>query len=242
LGFERTLTMQASFSGLEYAAKKRVTRRDWFLSEIDAVTPWSARVAEIEPIYPKGDCRGRPLIGVQRMLRIYVAQQCFGLSDEGIEGTIYDSQTIRGFVGLDLNRETAPDATTLLKFRRLLETKKLTERIFTTINSLMAAKGLLVKDGTVVDATIIKAPAPTKSEDGARDPKMHQTRKDNQWHFGMKVQIGVDAGYQGVEKRQESQNRAVKWQVALRPGKRRALPDTKTGRLREQPEKPNACV
>jgi len=270
--------MQASFSDLEYAAKKRVTRRDRFLSEIEAVTPWLALVAEIEPFYPKGEGRGRPPIGVHRMLRMYIAQQCFGLSDEGIEDAIYDSQAIRGFIGIDLNRETAPDATTLLKFRRLLEENNLTERIFTAINTVLAAKGLLLKEGTVVDATIIEAPSSTKNKDGTRDSEMHQTKKGNQWHFGMKAHIGVDAdsglthtlvttaanvsditqahallhgdettafgdaGYQGVERRQENEKSAVTWHVALRPGKRRTLPDTKTGRLREQLEKLKASV
>jgi len=270
--------MQASFSDLEYAAKKRVTRRDRFLSEIEAVTPWLALVAEIEPFYPKGEGRGRPPIGVHRMLRMYIAQQCFGLSDEGIEDAIYDSQAIRGFIGIDLNRETAPDATTLLKFRRLLEENNLTERIFTAINTVLAAKGLLLKEGTVVDATIIEAPSSTKNKDGTSDSEMHQTKKGNQWHFGMKAHIGVDAdsglthtlvttaanvsditqahallhgdetrafgdaGYQGVERRQENEKSAVTWHVALRPGKRRTLPDTKTGRLREQLEKLKASV
>ena len=270
--------MQASFSDLEYAAKRRVTRRDRFLSEIEAVTPWLALVAEIEPFYPKGEGRGRPPIGVHRMLRMYIAQQCFGLSDEGIEDAIYDSQAIRGFIGIDLNRETAPDATTLLKFRRLLEENNLTERIFTAINTVLAAKGLLLKEGTVVDATIIEAPSSTKNKDGTRDSEMHQTKKGNQWHFGMKAHIGVDAdsglthtlvttaanvsditqahallhgdettafgdaGYQGVERRQENEKSAVTWHVALRPGKRRTLPDTKTGRLREQLEKLKASV
>lgn len=270
--------MQASFSDLEYVAKKRVTRRDRFLSEIEAVTPWLILVAEIEPFYPKGEGRGRPPIGAQRMLRMYIARQCFGLSDEGIEGAIYDSQAIRGFIGIDLNRETAPDATTLLKFRRLLEANNLTERIFTAINILLAAKGLLLKEGPVVDATIIEAPSSTKNKDGARDPEMHQTKKGNQWHFGMKAHIGVDAdsglthtlvttaanvsdvtqahallhgdetkafgesGYQGVQKRQDNQNSAVTWHVALRPGKRRALPETKTGWLREQLERLKASV
>jgi IS5 family transposase len=270
--------MQASFSDLEYAAKKRVTRRDRFLSEIEAVTPWLALVAEIEPFYPKGEGRGRPPIGVHRMLRMYIAQQCFGLSDEGIEDAIYDSQAIRGFIGIDLTRETAPDATTLLKFRRLLEENNLTARIFTAINTVLAAKGLLLKEGTVVDATIIEAPISTKNKDGTRDSEMHQTKKGNQWHFGMKAHIGVDAdsglthtlvttaanvsditqahallhgdettafgdaGYQGVERRQENEKSAVTWHVALRPGKRRTLPDTKTGRLREQLEKLKASV
>ena len=185
--------MQASFSDLEYAAKKRVTRRDRFLSEIEAVTPWLALVVEIEPFYPKGEGRGRPPIGVHRMLRMYIAQQCFGLSDEGIEDAIYDSQAIRGFIGIDLNREAAPDATTLLKFRRLLEANNLTERIFTAINTVLAAKGLLRKEGTVVDATIIEAPCSTKNKDGTRDSEMHQTKKGNQRDFVMKAHIGVDA-------------------------------------------------
>ena len=275
---ERGLTMQASFSDLEYAAKKKVTRRDRFLGEIDAVTPWPALVAEVEPFYPKGEGRGRRPIGLERMLRMYVAQQCFGLSDEGTEDAIYDSQAVRAFIGIDLNREAAPDATTLLKFRRLLESHGLTQGIFTAINTHLAQKGLLLKEGTVVDATIIAAPSSTKNRDGKRDPEMHQTKKGNQWHFGMKAHIGVDAesglthtvvttaanvsdvsmahtllhgdetaafgdaGYQGVEKREENRNPAVTWHVALRPGKRRALPDTRNGRLREQLEQLKASI
>jgi IS5 family transposase len=270
--------MQASFSDLEYAAKKKVTRRDRFLGEINAVTPWPALVTEIEPYYPKGEGRGRPPVGVERMLRMYIAQQCFGLSDEGIEDAIYDSQAIRAFVGIDLSRESAPDATTLLKFRRLLEENKLTERIFAAINTLLAVKGLILKEGTVVDATIIAAPSSTKNQEGKRDPEMHQTKKGNQWHFGMKAHIGVDAGsgithtlvttpanaadvaqahallhgeeklvfgdagYQGVERREENRNTPVTWHVALRPGKRRTLPDTEVGRLDEQIEQAKASV
>ena len=275
---ERKMTMQRSFSDLEYAAKKKVTRRDRFLGEIDAVTPWPALLAEVEPFYPKGEGRGRPPIGVERMLRMYIAQQCFGLSDEGTEDALYDSQAIRSFVGIDLNREAAPDATTLLKFRRLLETHKLTERIFAAINVHLAVKGLMLREGTVVDATIIAAPSSTKNRDGERDPEMHQTKKGNQWYFGMKAHIGVDAesglihtvvttaanvsdvtqahallhgeettvfgdaGYQGVEKREENQNTDVTWHVALRPGKRRALPDTESGRRCEWIEQLKASV
>ena len=275
---ERKIEMQRSFSDLEYAAKKKVTRRDRFLGEINAVTPWSALVAELAPFYPRGDGRGRPPIGLERMLRMYIAQQCFGLSDEGTEDALYDSQAIRGFVGIDLAHEAAPDATTLLKFRRLLETHMLTERIFAAINVHLAVKGLMLKEGTVVDATIIAAPSSTKNLTGARDPEMHQTKKGNQWHFGMKAHIGVDvdsglihtvvttaahvsdvtqahallhgeettvfgdAGYQGVEKREENQNTDVTWYVALRPGKRRALPDTESGRLRERIEQQKARV
>ena len=193
LKFERACVMQKSFSDLEYAAKKKITRRDRFLGEINTLTPWSALASEIEPFYPKGEGRGRPPIGLERMLRMYVAQQCFGLSDEGIEDALYDSQAVRGFVGTDLNREAAPDATTLLKFRRLLESHNLTQRIFAAINAHLALKGLLLKEGTVVDATIIAAPSSTKNQRGERDPEMHQTKKGNQWYFGMKAHIGVDA-------------------------------------------------
>ena len=123
---------------------------------------------------------------------MYVAQQCFGLSDEGIEDAIYDSQAIRRFVGIDLSREAAPDATTLLKFRRLLEKHDLTRKVFETINAHLAAKGLLMREGTIVDATIIAAPPSTKNRDKKRDPEMHQVKKGNEWHFGMKAHIGVD--------------------------------------------------
>ncbi|TCJ18014.1 IS5 family transposase [Parasulfuritortus cantonensis] len=269
--------MQRSFSDLEYAAKPKVTRRDRLLGEIEAVTPWAALVAEIEPFYPKGEGRGRPPIGLERMLRMYIAQQCFGLSDEGAEDAIYDSQAIRGFVRIDLAREAAPDATTLLKFRRLLETHKLTARIFATINGHLAAKGLMLKEGTVVDATIIAAPSSTKNQSGQRDPEMRQTKRGNQWHFGMKMHIGADAGlglvhtlvttsanvndvtqghallhgeerlvfadagYQGIEKRDEKRTDA-RWHVAMRPGKRKALSATEVGRLDEQIERIKASI
>lgn len=124
---------------------------------------------------------------------MYIAQQCFGLSDEGIEDAIYDSMAIRNFVGVDLNIEQAPDATTLLRFRRLLEEHELTKRVFATINNLLNMQGLVLKEGTVVDATIISAPSSTKNEEKTRDPEMHQTKKGNEWHFGMKAHIGVDA-------------------------------------------------
>lgn len=184
--------MQASFSDLEYAAKKKQTRRDRFLTQLDALTPWVALVAAIEPFYPKGRGAGRPPIGLERMLRMYIAQQCFGLSDEGIEDALYDSQAIRRFVGVDLAREAAPDATTLLKFRRRLEEHDLTGAIFQTINAHLAQQGLLLREGTLIDATLIAAPPSTKNRDRARDPDMHQAKKGNQWHFGMKAHIGVD--------------------------------------------------
>jgi len=184
--------VQSSFSALEFAAKKKLTRRERFLREIDTVTPWAELVARIGPFYPKGTGRGRPPIGLARMLRMYVVQQCLGLSDEGIEDAVYDSQAIRGFIGIDLARESAPDATTLLKFRRLLETYGLTQAIFEAINAHLAAKGLLLREGSVVDATIISAPSSTKNDSGTRDPEMHQTKKGKNWFFGMKAHIGAD--------------------------------------------------
>ncbi|WP_272714376.1 IS5 family transposase, partial [Leclercia adecarboxylata] len=125
--------------------------------------------------------RGRPAIGLSRMLRMYVVQQCFGLSDEGTEDAVYDSQAIRGFIGIDLGRESAPDATTLLRFRRLLETHQLTRVLFETINQHLASRGLLLKEGTIVDATLIAAPPSVKNREGKRDPEMHQAKKGNQW-------------------------------------------------------------
>jgi len=261
--------MQRSFSDMEYAAKKRTTRRDRFLSELEALVPWAELIAAIEPFYPKAGHRGRQPIGLERMLRMYIAQQCFGMSDEGIEDALYDSQAIRGFVGIDLSRQAAPDATTLLKFRRLLQTQELTDQIFGRINAHLSERGLLLREGTIVDATLIAAPSSTKNEKGERDPEMHQTKKGNQWHFGMKAHIGVDArsglvhtvvstaanvhdvtqaqkllhgqetqawgdaGYQGVEQRPEHAGSPVQWHVAMRPGKRKNLPDTELGHLQE---------
>ena len=181
--------MQSSFADLEYAAKKKCTRRERFLAEIEAVTPWAALIAEIAPVYPKGEGPGRPPIGLERMLRMYIAQQCFGLSDEGIEDALYDSQVIRRFVGIDLGREATPDCTTLVKFRHLLEAHQLTERIFEAIKAHLADKGLLLREGTIVDATLIAAPPSTKNGEKKRDPEMHQTKKSNQWYFGMSARM-----------------------------------------------------
>ena len=270
--------MQTSFSELEYVTKKKQTRRDRFLAEIEAVTPWAELEAVIEPFYPKGEGRGRPTIGLGRMLRMYVVQNCFGLSDEGIEDAIYDSQAIRRFVGIDLSRESAPDATTLLKFRRLLEKKGLTESIFNAINAHLAEKGLFMRQGTVVDATIIAAAPSTKNRQRQRDPDMHQTKKGKQWHFGMKAHIGADAhsglvhtvigtaanvsdvtqagallhgdesdvfadaGYVGVEKREENLEVPVTWHVAMKRGARRALPKTAWGETMEWLEQAKASI
>ena len=171
---------QISFSQMEYAGKKRITRRERFLGEMERVVPWSALLEVLEPYYPKGK-RGRPPIGLERMLRVYFIQQWYGLSDEGVEDAITDSQALRRFVGIDLSREDAPDATTLLQFRRLLETHRLTEKLFSCINGQLAAQGLLLKEGTIADATILSAPSSTKNREKARDPEMHQTKKGNQY-------------------------------------------------------------
>ncbi|WP_426078759.1 IS5 family transposase [Janthinobacterium sp. PSPC3-1] len=183
--------MQKSFSDLEYAAKKKLTRRDRFLAEIDSVTPWGKLYKTVEPFYPKVEGAGRPPIGLAPMLRMYVAQQCFGLSDGGIEDAIYYSQSIRAFLGIDLGRESAPDATTLLKFRHLLEANGLTRQIFDTINGHLAEKGLMMREGAIVDATLIAASTSTKNKDGKRDPERYQSKKGNDWHFGMKAHVGV---------------------------------------------------
>jgi IS5 family transposase len=155
--------------------------------------PWPKLIAVIEPLYPKSGRVGRQPIGVPKMLRMYCLQQWYGLADEALEDALYDSQALRDFVGIDLSHESVPDATTLLKFRRLLQANDLTRALFDRINAHLAEQGLLMRAGTIVDATIIAAPSSTKNEGRTRDPEMHQTKKGNQWHFGMKAHIGVDA-------------------------------------------------
>jgi IS5 family transposase len=158
---------------------------------MEAVIPWPQLLAVIEPFYPKGE-RGRPPIGLERMLRVYFLQQWYGLADEALEDALYDSQAMQGFARIDLAAEGVPDATTLLKFRRLLETHDLCKGLFTAINADLTARGLLLRAGTLVDATLIAAPPSTKNKAKQRDPEMHQTKKGNQWYFGMKAHIGAD--------------------------------------------------
>ena len=182
---------QGSFSQAEYAGKKKQTRRDRFLGEMEQVVPWARLVERLRPLYPKGK-RGRPPIGLERMLRIYFLQQWYGLADEGLEDALYDSQALRGFAGIDLAVESVPDATTLLKFRHWLEHHDLTRVLFEEVGAMLEERGLLMRQGTIVDATIIAAASSTKNRSKARDPEMHQTKKGNQWYFGMKAHIGVD--------------------------------------------------
>ena len=184
-----------SFAQSEYAGKKKVTRREKFLGEMEQVVPWARLVARIEPHYPKGE-RGRPPVGLERMLRIYFLQQWYTLADEALEDALYDSQALRNFAGIDLSVEAVPDATTLLKFRHLLEAHALTQAILEEVNAHLGERHLLMREGTLIDATIIAAPPSTKNVQKQRDPEMHQTKKGNAWHFGMKAHVGTDL--QGV--------------------------------------------
>ena len=185
------MTHQPSFSQAEFATKKKTTRREKFLTRMEALIPWTKLLAVIEPFYPKGE-RGRPPVGLERMLRVYFLQQWYGLADEALEDALYDSQALQGFARIDLCADGVPDATTFLKFRRLLETHNLCQGLFSAINADLTARGLLLREGTLVDATLIAAPPSTKNKEKQRDPEMHQTRKGNQWYFGMKAHIGAD--------------------------------------------------
>jgi len=275
--FARFDMTQRSFASAEYALKKKRTRREVFLGEMEKLVPWAKLVALITPSYPTSGRVGRQPIGAERMLRMYCLQQWYGLADEALEDALYDSQALRDFVGIELAHESVPDATTLLKFRRLLQTNDLTKALFDEINAHLADKGLLMRSGTIVDATIIAAPSSTKNASGERDADMHQAKKGNQWHFGMKAHIGVDAqsglvhtvvgtaanvhdvtqagallhgdeteafgdaGYRGVDKREEASK--PRWFIAMQPSKRKALDLTKPwAQLQEQAEKLKASV
>ena len=185
------VTHQTSFSQAEFADKKKITRREKFLARMEEIIPWASLLAVLEPFYPKGE-RGRPPVGLERMLRMYFLQQWYGLADEALEDALYDSQALRGFARIDLAADGVPDATTLLKFRRLLETHDLCKGLFAAINADLTARGLLLREGTLVDATLLAAPPSTKNKEKKRDPEMHQTRKGNQWYFGLKAHIGAD--------------------------------------------------
>ena len=183
---------QLTFSAKGFDRYSKTTRRAAFLAEMEEVVPWPDMFALIEPFYPKPG-NGRPPYGLERMLRIYFLQQWFNLSDPGVEEALYDSATMRDFAGIGLGREPAPDETTICRFRHLLEANDLGRRLFEEVHRHLEASGLKVSTGTIVDATIIHAPSSTKNADKARDPEMRQTRKGNQWYFGMKAHIGVDS-------------------------------------------------
>jgi len=261
-------------TGFELVTKR--TRKREFLDEMNLMVPWAELVALIEPFAPANKT-GRPAFAVNSMLRIHFMQQWFGLSDAAMEEALHDVPLYCQFAGLDAGMGRLPDESTILRFRHLLERNNLSVQIMATINATLAAKGLMLRTGTVVDATIIAAPSSTKNSSGERDPEMHQTKKGNAWHFGMKAHIGVDAdtglvhtvigtaanvndvtqghgllhgeetvvfadaGYQGAMKRPEANG--VEWQVAMRPGKRRALDKQTTwGQMLDKAERIKASV
>ena len=185
---------QMSLGGSGFERKTKRTRKREFLDEMNLVVPWAELVSLIAPHAPAPGAKGgRPPFAVEAMLRIHFLQQWFNLSDPAMEEALYDMALFREFVGLDAGEDNLPDESTILRFRHLLEAHNLSSQILATVNATLAAKGLLLKSGTVVDATLIAAPSSTKNSSGERDPEMHQTKKGNQWHFGMKAHIGVDA-------------------------------------------------
>ena len=186
---------QPAIPGLRDAMKKKVTRRERFLAEMDAVVPWGRLLALLEPHYPKvGPRGGRPPMPLETMLRVYYfLQNWYALSDPMAEETLYDSEAMRRFAGIELGDDRIPDETTILNFRHLLERHGLTEAIFAEVSIHLADKGITLRSGTLVDATIIDAPSSTKNKARARDPEMSSTRKGNDWYFGMKAHVGVDA-------------------------------------------------
>jgi IS5 family transposase len=246
---------------------------------MEAVVPWKALIDLIEPQYPKaGSKGGRPAYPLETMLRIHLMQQWYDLSDPAMEDALIEVPTMRRFAGINLISDRIPDETTILSFRHLLEKHDLGKQIFETVKRHLKANGMAMKQGTIIDATLIAAPSSTKNEKGERDPEMHQTKKGNQWYFGMKVHIGVDkdtglihlvettaanvhdltpaaellhgeetvvyadAGYQGIEKRAEMEGKGIGFRVAMRPGKRRALPDTPEGRVEDLIETAKAHI
>jgi transposase, IS5 family len=182
---------RASFASLAYDNKKKRTRREKFLEEMDQVIPWEELLTAVKKYYPKAG-NGRQPMPLEWMLRIYFMQQWYGLSDPAMEDALYDSESMRRFAGIDLGEDIIPDETTILNFRHLLEKHKLTEKIFEQTRLHLKDRGLLVREGTIVDATIIDAPSSTKNRDKARDAEMKQTKKGNRWYFGMKAHVGTD--------------------------------------------------
>jgi IS5 family transposase len=259
---------QLGFSDYEQTTAKKQTKREKFLVELEAVVPWDALIALIEPHYPKASKKGgRPPYPLATMLRIHLLQQWYSLSDPAMEDALIEVPTMRRFAGIDMITDRIPDETTILTFRHLLEKHRLGEQIFETVKAHLSNRDMTMRQGTIVDATLIAAPSSTKNKERKRDPEMHQTKKGNQWYFGMKVHLGVDkdsglihsvvttsanvhdltpaaellhgdeevvyadAGYQGIAKRREMAGKTTAFRVAMRPGKRRVLPDTPEGRL-----------
>jgi len=188
------LKNQLTLATNDFERYRKSTRRERFLAEMESVVPWKELAAVIEPHYPRTtSAGGRPPAGLERMLRIHCLQLWFDLSDPAVEEALYDSRAMRAFVGIDLGREPVPDETTVMRFRHLLEEHKLGAKIFEEVGRVLLKRGLRLSKGTIVDATIIAAPSSTKNAEGQRDPEMHQTKKGNEWHFGMKTHVGVDS-------------------------------------------------
>ena len=182
-----------TFASLVYDNKKKKTRREKFLEEMENVIPWEELLEEITPYYPKAG-NGRQPMPMKRMLKIYFMQQWYALSDPAMEDALYDSESLRRFADIDLAIDEIPDETTILHFRHLLEKYELTKKIFEKTKRYLADNGLLLREGTIVDATIINAPSSTKNQEKTRDKEMKQTKKGNQWYFGMKAHVGTDTG------------------------------------------------
>jgi len=187
------MEQQMSFTDAEYGNRRRKTRRDEFLEMMEKVVPWEEWTEIIRPYYPRGE-RGRPPVGAERMLRMYLLQDWFNLSDEGVEDAIYDSYAFRNFMGINFLSSQAPDATTLCKFRELLNKNGITKKFQGSVNEFLERHGKIMRGGSIVDATIIDAATSTKNADGARDAEMHQVKKGEQWYFGERLHIGTDAG------------------------------------------------
>lgn len=188
------MNRQTTFADIEDSSRRRATKREAFLERMDGAIPWADLVDAVEPHYYPGK-RGRRPVGVEKMLRMYFLQLWFNLSDEGVEDAVYDSRAFSRFMGVSFGLgDQVPDATTLLKFRRIVEENGLAGEILARVNAALEADGVMMRGGSIVDATFIEAPSSTKNSSGSRDPEMHQGKKGNNWHFGMKAHIGVDAG------------------------------------------------
>ncbi|MEQ1440795.1 IS5 family transposase, partial [Fontimonas sp. SYSU GA230001] len=264
---------QLSFGDAEYAGKRKRTRKEVFLDEMAQVVPWSSLLSLIEPFYPVAG-RGRHPYPLATMLRVHLMQNWFSLSDPAMEEALYEIASMRQFADVSLDR--IPDETTILNFRHLLEANDLAPEILRRVNAHLTRKGLLLRKGSIVDATIIAAPSSTKNAEGERDPEMHQTKKGNQWYFGMKAHIGADvdsglvhtvvttpaneadievvdellhgkeafvhadAGYTGADKR--VMRKKLRWEIAQRPGRIKALPEGRQKRAIQQAEHRKASI
>lgn len=187
------LMSQLSFASLDYAAKKKTTKRERFLGEMDRVVPWARLLSLLEPHYPKAGRPGRQPFPLGAMLRVYFVQQWYGLSGPGAEEALYGIESVRRFAGFELGRDAIPDETAILDFRHWLERHDLAKTLFEAVAELLEEKKLLLRGGTIVDATLIAAPPSTKNKEKRRDPEMSQSKKGNAWHFGMKAHAGADA-------------------------------------------------